>query len=335
MKASILIPILNEARFIENCVQSVIGYIKDRADIELLLIDGGSDDGTIEILKDLAENHPLIKILHNPNKIQASALNIGIRESTGEYIIRLDAHAKYSEKYIKNCINYLDKSSKEVANVGGAITTMPGANTFIAKTISFVLQEKFGVGDSAFRTENILEEMDVETVPFGCFRRSCLEEVGFFNENLERGEDLEINKRLASAGKRIIISPDIQSIYYSRPTFLSFIDQAFRNGFFVTNTLSLKNIFHKLRHFIPLAFVCFIFMLTLSLSWGYQEEHDYAEKFLISILLIYLMISGFVATKISLKNKNFAYLFSIPLILFCLHMSYGIGSLTGIIKKRT
>ena len=75
-------------------------------------------------------------------------------------------------------------------------------------------------------------------------------------------------------------------------------------------------------------------MLTLSLSWGYQEEYDYVDKFLISVLLIYLIIAGSVAAKIGLKNKNFSYLFSTPPILFCLHMSYGIGSLTGIIKKK-
>jgi len=262
MKASILIPIFNEVGFIENCVNSIISFVEDQSNIELLLIDGGSNDGTLEIIQDLSIKHPCIRVLHNPNKIQSSALNIGIKESTGEFILRLDAHSKYSGTYIRNCISFMELSSSDVANVGGAIITRPGRNTLVAKTISFVLQEKFGVGNSAFRTESITKEMDVETVPFGCFRRSCLDEIGYFDEDLERGEDLELNKRLIDSGKRIIISPDIQSIYYSRPTFLSFIIQAFRNGFFVTNNLSLKNIFHKQRHFMPLAFLIFVIIFS-------------------------------------------------------------------------
>ena len=261
-------------------------------------------------------------------------MNIGIENSTSEYIIRLDAHSEYSEHYLKKCIEILDKSSNEIANVGGAIITMPGADTFIAKTISFVLTEKFGVGNSTFRTENVLEEKFVETVPYGCFRRSAIENIGFFDENLERGEDLEFNKRLINFGKKILISPEIKSIYYSRPTFSSFVIQAFRNGFFITNKLSLKNIFHQLRHFIPLFFMFFILSLTISLIWNYSEPINMIDKILLLIALLYFSISSLLGIKITLRNKNIIYLFTTPFMLFSLHMTYGLGSLIGLIYKK-
>jgi len=333
MKASIIIPVLNEVKFIERCVESIIDHVKENHGIEILIIDGGSSDGSIELIDKLSQNFPKIRAFHNKNRIQASALNIGIKESTGEYIIRLDAHSEYSAEYIKNCIATLDNSSEDIANVGGAITTKPGSSSLIAKTISYVLMHKLGVGNSTFRTENIIQEKFVETVPFGCFRRSATDSIGLFNEDLARGEDLEFNKRLLNSGRKILISPDIHSIYYSRPDLLSFIKQAFSNGFYITNKINLKIVFHKLRHFVPLFFIFYIFLTLILIFTNYSEPFTIIEKALLFVLLFYICIGLLLGVTFTIKERSLSYLVLAPITLITLHLSYGAGSFFGLFSN--
>ena len=119
-----------------------------------------------------------------------TALNIGIRESSGKYIVRLDAHAIYYTGYVNKCIEVLENSGEEVANVGGVIETKPSGKSLFAKTIAYVLSSKLGGGNSTFRVSVPSTSHFVETVPFGCYRREVFEEVGFFNESEHRNEDI-------------------------------------------------------------------------------------------------------------------------------------------------
>ena len=110
LKASIIIPVLNEERFIETCVESIIKNNDDLENMEILIVDGGSTDNTIEIVKSISSKYNFIRLLHNPNKITPSALNIAIKDSYGKFIVRLDAHAEYSKNYINRCIEILETS---------------------------------------------------------------------------------------------------------------------------------------------------------------------------------------------------------------------------------
>ena len=253
-EVSIIIPVLNEEDYIENCIESIVGSVKS-FDFEILVIDGGSNDETLNILDRLTLKYLNLKIIHNPKKITPAALNLGIKDSLGEFIVRLDAHAVYHDKYIENSVNILKKSSKEIANVGGSIITRSNSESIFASSISLCLSSKFGVGDSKFRTEIPETSEFVGTVPFGCFRREIFYEIGLFNENEPRNEDLEFNRRIIKSGKKILLDPSIRSTYFSRTTLGSLYSQQFDNGMIVTDKFRGKESFHKLRHFIPLLFV--------------------------------------------------------------------------------
>lgn len=182
MKASILIPVLNEENFIENCLLSVISRTRDISEMEILIVDGGSEDNTLAIIQNLMRQYPYIKLLHNPKKITPSALNIGIKHAKGKYIVRLDAHAEYSDKYIENSILALESADQSVMNVGGPINTSSNNSSIFAKAISLCLSSIFGVGNSKFRTTVPNKPIMVETVPFGCFRREIFDEIGLFHQ---------------------------------------------------------------------------------------------------------------------------------------------------------
>ena len=193
---SVIIPMLNEEKYIENCINSLINQTFPKFQMEWLLIDGDSNDNTVAICRKYEKDNP-IRILRNPDKKTTYALNLGIKESIGKYIVRMDAHALYDNNYIEKCVYYLENTDAD--NVGGiAITEAKG---FVGTAIAKMLSSTFGVGGSAFRVSN--ESGYVDTVPFGAFRREVFERIGLFNNDLPRSEDNDINARIRESGGKI------------------------------------------------------------------------------------------------------------------------------------
>tara|TARA_Y100000588_G_C14280386_1_gene936812 strand:+ start:1734 stop:2774 length:1041 start_codon:yes stop_codon:yes gene_type:complete len=331
-EVSIIIPILNERDHIEKCVESVINSTKSISDMELFLVDGGSTDGTIEILSSLSGKHAFIRILHNEKKMIGAGINIGITHSNGDYIVRLDAHAIFPDGYIEVLLKAIKNADKDVVNIGGALTTLPSENDLIANSIAIALSSRIGVGNSPFRVTEIEEPRFVETVPFGIYRREVFEELGLFNENVPRSEDLELSQRIIDSGKKIMMIPEISATYYSRADLSSFIRQQFDNGRSVTKEHKGIVSFYKLRHVIPLLFVSYILLLGL-LQLYFHFDIMNLPNFLASLpLLIYffsVITSGFYYAVSQFKP---IYIVFIPFILICLHISYGLGSLYGILQ---
>ena len=170
-KASIIIPVLNEEKFIEECIESVVSNTDDIEKMEIIIVDGGSEDNTVEIVKKISSKFKNLILLHNPKKITPISLNLAIKESSGEYIVRLDAHAVYSKNYVNKCIQVLANSEENIGNVGGFIETKPSNSSIFSKAVSLCLSSIFGVGISKFRITKPKKREFVDTVPFGCFRR--------------------------------------------------------------------------------------------------------------------------------------------------------------------
>ena len=164
-KVSIIIPIRNEENYIKQCIESVLEQDYPKKDMEILLVDGMSTDKTREILKYYITQYDFIQLIDNVNITTPFAMNIGIENSTGEYIIRLDAHSVFPPNYVRKCVETLDTIDADV--VGGLAITK-GRNKF-GKVVAKLLSSPFGVGNSKFRTYG--KSGYVDTVPFGAFRR--------------------------------------------------------------------------------------------------------------------------------------------------------------------
>ena len=330
-KASIIIPVLNEEKFIENCIESVIDNTNDIEKMEILIVDGGSEDNTVEIVKTISSKFKNIRLLHNSKKITPVSLNIAIKESLGEYIVRLDAHAIYSKNYVNKCIQILESSSDEVGNVGGYIETKSSKSSVFSQAISLCLSSIFGVGISKFRISKPRKREFVDTVPFGCFRRSLFNEIGLFNEEEARNEDLEFNQRILKANKKIILDPEIHSTYFSRSTLNKLFLQQFDNGKIVTNKFRGKKSFHKPRHFIP--FIFFSYLLNIPFIGLFQNFYDPLRDFFFIYLIplfLYLILNISFSFLIALRNKNILLFPNLMFVFFIVHFSYGLGSFFGI-----
>ncbi|MAR58321.1 MAG: hypothetical protein CMP44_04935 [Rickettsiales bacterium] len=332
VRVSIIIPILNEVMHIEKCVFSVINSTKGIEDMELILVDGGSTDGTLEILKNLSNKYPFIKVLHNEKKMIGAGINLGILESRGKFIVRLDAHAIFPDRYIETLVGELERQDESVVNVGGILTTLPSEDDQIAQAIAITLSSRIGVGDSPFRVGKIDKPKFVSTVPFGAYRSEVFDEIGLFNEDVPRSEDLELSQRIINSGKKILMIPGVSSTYFSRADIRSFILQQFDNGRCVTKEHRGIVSFYKLRHIIPLIFTSYLLALIILESIFFTALSPLLNLFILSPMIAYATLIFSTGLYYSIFNKKPVQFFLVPLILFLLHSSYGIGSIYGILQ---
>jgi len=307
---SIIIPCRNEEKYIGKCLETILeqDYPKER--MEVLVVDGVSEDKTRTIIKKFQITNPKfqIRLLDNPKKFTPFAFNIGIKEAKGEIIIPMGAHAGYEKDYISKCVKYLKEFNAD--NVGGVIKTLPSKDTLFAKAIALSLSHPFGTGGSYFRTGS-KESRWVDTVFGGCYKREVFEKIGLFNKNLNKGQDMEFNIRLKKAGGKVLLVPDIVSYYYPKAANLKdFFIYHLKDGVWAILPLKFVKTPFKLRHYIPL-----IFVLTLPLSiWPY------------------ILVSLLFSFKIAFREKDFRLFFIMPLAFFCRHFGYGLGSIFGLIK---
>lgn len=315
LELSIIIPVLNEEKRINSCINSLLLQTYDLNKSEVIFVDGNSTDHTLSILKDFQSKYQFIKILNNPDKITPKSMNIGIRESKGRFIIRLDAHSFYHEDYIEKCVSFL-KSHPDIDNVGGVAETQ--SYGYIGNSIAKVLSSRFGVGNSSFRVGG--KGGKVDTVPFGCFRRTIFDKIGYFDERLLRSEDNEFNSRIIKNGGTVWLNPEIKFVYYGRDTISGLLSMALKNGNSLFWTMRIDKKSMKIRHFVP-----FLFLLSLcvlcSLCWI-----RVALDLLILEMSLYSLLNLFFSFILRKRRYGFLTFFLFPLF----HLCYGVGSLLSL-----
>lgn len=321
---SIIIPTYNEEKYILQCIESIVSQDYPKDDLEVLFVDGMSNDRTREIVTQYSSTYSFILLLDNPDKIVPYAMNIGIKAAKGDIIIRLDAHSYYQNDYFSVLTRRLTELNAD--NVGVVCKTDVLNKTPKTLAIREVLGNKFGVGNSVFRT-GVDEVKEVDTVPFGCWRREVFEKYGLYDVRLVRNQDIELNKRIINGGGKIFIVPDTYCTYLARETYNGLGKNNFNNGKWNILTVYYTKQFKSLslRHFIPLIFVLSLIIPTLlSIAWW--------PLVLLSVfsLVAYVGLLGFISLKLSESKKlNFFHLLWSFIVL---HISYGLGSLVGILQ---
>lgn len=332
MLVSVIIPALNEENYISECLDSILTGLEKftKFEKEILVIDGNSKDNTLKILNEYKEKFNFIRVYKNEKKTAPAALNIGINQSTGKYIIRCDAHASYPKNYFEDCIDTIEKSSNEVMNIGGYVKTENKVNTIIGKTIALVLSNIVGVGNSHFRIHKDKNEKnelrEVDTVPFGCFKREIFDKIGLFNESEPGNEDLEFNKRILKNGYKILLNPKIYSIYYSRTNIKSFLKQTFNNGWITTKNKNFD--FRSVRHYVPFIF---LILVLISLTNFLFIKQIFISWFSILIFTSYLLLITYGSVINLIRSKEISIFLYSYFIFFLLHIVYGFGSLIGLV----
>ena len=321
---SVICPIYNEEKYIAQFLDSLLQQDYPKDDLEILLVDGMSKDRTRDIVADYTARYPFIRLIDNPDKIVPCAMNRGIEQARGEVIMRLDAHASYQPDYFSVLVNGLERLHAD--NVGTVCKTDVLNKTPKTLAIREVLGNKFGVGNSTFRT-GIGHEQEVETVPFGCWPKEVFAKYGKYNERLVRNQDIELNKRIIRGGGKIYILPDTYCTYLARETWTALAKNNYGNGKWNILTVYYTKMFSSLslRHFIPLLFLLSLIIPTL-LAFVWWPFVLISAASLLAYTGLLLTVSVKLAVQ---KHLNVFYLL---ITFFVLHLSYGWGSLMGIVK---
>lgn len=323
---SILVPCRNEGDFIGPCLDSILAndYPVDR--FEILVLDGMSEDATRDIVRRYAQKYPNLKLVDNPQKTTPFALNLGIRLSRAEVLMRMDAHSVYAKSYIRKCVQALDHYSADC--VGGIWKVVPRTRTLFGLGVPQALSHPFGVGNAQYRYVEGGEPRWVDTVPYFCMRKSRLIELGLFNEKLMHGQDMEFSLRLQQAGGRILLLPGVVSHYYARSDARSFGWHNWRNGVWALVPFAHSNIIPVAwRHLVPLVFVGSILGALVLGYWMPQLLWVAA-----GLLLSYGLVALAASVQIALREHDIRYVFVMPVVFVLLHVPYGLGSIWGLLQ---
>ncbi len=324
-KVSVVIPVRNEENFVGKVLDSILNNDYPKENLEILVVDGMSEDKTREIVKSYSEKYSFIKLIDNPHRYTPHALNIGIDNMSGEIMMIAGAHTTYSENYISECVKTI-QNGYDVA--GGVMVTLPRSNNPKAIAIARVLSHPFGTG-AKYRTREVKRVEEVDTVAYALYKKEIFDKVGKFNENLIRNQDIEMNLRIRRNGGKIALVPNAKSYYYARDTFKALWKNNFENGYWVIKSTKYAEMPFSVRHLVPLMFVMFLILGSILSLFSMM-----ARFIFLSILALYFLIILISSAGIGIKEKSFeVFLYSL-VVFVVLHMAYGVGSIKGLIFYR-
>jgi phenylacetate-CoA ligase len=326
---SVILPVRNEESFIEKSLASLLSQSVGADRLEILLVDGMSEDKTRILASTMLSSHPNIsrKVLDNPGRTAPCAMNIGLRAATGTYVARLDGHSELEPAYFEKAIVLLGQHP-QAAGVAGRLETIGEGHK--AAAIAAAMSSGFGVGGADFRLRGEPGSLvEADTVAFPVYRREALEENGYFDESLVRNQDDEYNFRLRKKGWKLLLAADLQILYYSRAAFRKLWSQYYEYGLFKVRVLQKHPRQMSPRHFVPFLFVLAIIcslallpysplpLLLLAGAWGLGAAAA-------SLLLA-------VREKWSLAD-SLCRLPLLPWAFFLLHAAYGTGFAAGLLR---
>lgn len=333
MKVSIGIIALNEEKNLPTIFDNILNQTYPLENIELILVDGMSTDNSKVLMSDFQKDYSSkflqIKLFDNPKRIQAAGWNIVIENSECDVIIRLDAHAIIPCDFVSENIACI-KSGEEIC--GGTLIQKIDSDRKISKVCLTAETSMFGGSPASFRRNGKKEY--VKTLALGCYKKEVFETVGLFNENLLRSEDNEMHFRIRKNGYKICLSDNISYEYFIRPTLNKMVKQKYGNGKWIGITsVKLTPSIFSWYHFIPLLFVLGMISCIITACVGFAFPL-WTLWFCLPLIIVsgmYFILIEFIALVEAIRGKSLLNFLLLPLIICCLHISYGFGTFVGVL----
>lgn len=318
-RISIVIPCRNEEQYIGRCLQSIINVDYPLQQLEVFVCDGMSNDGTQKIVNEFAREYPIINQLVNHQQTTPQALNLGIKHASGDIIVILGAHSELLPDYLTRCLESLH-AHPEAGGVGGILD-----NQFtnpVSELIGYAMSSSFGVGDAYFRTG--MKEGYADTVVFGAYRKEVFEKVGLFDETLVRNQDDEFNFRVLQHGYKLWLDKSVVSKYHVRSSFGRLFKQYFQYGLWKVYVNKKHRTITTSRQLVPFLFILFLAAGAIASCFNQWILTGY-----LSVIGLYLILASIVSFRLVRQISKIP---GLIVIFFVLHMSYGLGYLSGVIK---
>ncbi len=316
---TVVMPIRNEEAFIARSLGAVLAQDYPPDKVEVLIADGMSDDHTAEVIHSLP-NSERVRIIPNPDRIQAAGLNLAMKQARGEYVIRVDGHTIIAPDYVRCCVEALQATGAH--NVGGPMD--PVGLTPMGKAIAAAGKSPFAV-PSAFHVSQTAQFTD--TVYMGAWPKQVLDAVGYFDSGYAINEDYELNVRIRQAGGQIYLSPDIRCAYYGRQTLGALTRQYYRYGKGKVATLRKHPGSLKSRHLVAPLFVAGLAvgcLLSLIFPW--------ARVLWLAGIVAYAAAALLFSYRIASKT-DMRLLWRLPLVFAAMHLTWGAGFWVGLARS--
>jgi glycosyltransferase involved in cell wall biosynthesis len=318
-RVSIVAPMLNEADHIEAVVADIAAQDYE-GELEVIVADGGSTDGSVELLLAAAKRAGLeVRVLDNPDRWVSHGLNACVREATGDLVVRIDCHSRYPGNYVRRCAEVALETGAD--NVGGLI--VPQGHTPTQRAVAVAMSSPFG--GIGWTRHSDAERVEVDTVPFGAFRPDAFRRAGLFDESLVRNQDDEFNLRLRLAGGRIVRDPSITLEYTPRGTFRGLFRQYYEYGRWKVPVMLKHRRIVSLRSLAPVALVASFALLTLL-----SVVTHHALAFLLGEVLAYSAGAAYFGRQaLRARGEDWRLLPRVLAAFPTIHIAYGIGMAGG------
>ena len=322
MLVSVVVGLLNEEKFLPRLIEDFKKQTYNHNEIELIFIDGMSKDSSWKILEDFKNsNHDFydVVLLKNPKVILSAGMNVGIKAARGECILKVDCHSHITENFIENNVKIIEEG--EYVCGGPRPNIIENADNF-SKTLLLVEENMFGSGIADYRKKTTKKY--VSSVFQGMYKKSIFDKIGLLDEKVGRVEDNELHYRIRKNGYKIRYSNDILSYQYTRPTLKRMLKQKYSNGYWIGKVSHVYPKAFSIFHFVPLAFVlAIIFSLCMI---------PITSIFIILLSSVYFLFTILITIMTIINNKFNITILLMPIILFLIHVYYGVGTLVGLIK---
>ena len=328
---SVVMPVLNEARFIEAAVRSLLAQRGVGAGIEVLAVDGGSSDGTRHILGALAAEDARVRVVDNPRRVTPVAFNLGIAHARGEWIGFFGAHASYAPDYAAACIEEMRRH--RAVGCSGRVQSRPADGTRSARLVAWALSHPFGSSGSSVRTQ---PEGEADTLPFPVYDKATVVAAGGFNEALLRNQDNDLCQRLRARGGRLWVTWSTEAAYFPPADLVALARYAFRGGWWNARSLAVNAGSMRIRHLVPAVFVVALGLGVLMAIAALVCAPSVRPLLLAPLLAVigsYGALAALSALQVAIAQRAPLAL-ALPAAFALFHTAYGIGTLFGFARPR-
>jgi len=325
---SIVLPIRNEAGFIGRVLDAVLAQDYPAEKLEVVVADGMSSDGTREVVRTAIERleqsgaaGPRLVLIENPGRTMPLGANAALKRASGDVHLILGGHTLLPRDYTRRCVEALVSTGADC--VGGAMES--AGSGYVGEAIACAMGSAFGVGASGFRVATGASgPLPTDTVPFGVYRRDVFDRIGYYNPAMVRHQDYELNWRLRNAGGRIVLLPALRVRYHVRPTLSRLWSQYWQYGIWKGRFLRAHPESLKLRHLAPP-------LLVLGLALGALAALASPAMRPLAVLIFGAYALFLAVAALTLGSRGAArHAPLLPLVLACLHVSYGAGVWLGL-----
>jgi succinoglycan biosynthesis protein ExoA len=330
LQISVIVSCRNEIRHIRTFLGCLFHQDLRGLEMEVLIADGMSEDGTREVLEEFDKNGSVLRVIDNPEKIASTGLNYAIWEAKGEIILRMDAHSIYAPDYVRACVEVLQETNAD--NVGGAARTR--AEGYIPEAIAHAFHVPFAVGGAKFRDPDY--EGPASTVPYGCWRKSTLDAVGLFDAELVHGQDDELNYRIRSTGGTVWQSPKIVSWYQPRASLSALFRQFLQNGFWKVAAVRKHGRPAALRNLVPVSALLagIVLLLCAEAANVLRMGSLQAGLLRVFVVLAVLYLSASFASAFSVARRaGWKFFPVLPFVFATYQLPYALGFLAGLFHR--